>query len=550
MILVSISRLVDPLILAHIIDKIIPSKNSFELLKFSSFFVLVVIVSGILTYLQNIIFAKLGLNLITKLKMDLFSHMLQLPISYFDQRKVGELLARVESDGERVKELFSNQTVMIFGNIIFFLGMLIILLLKNWFVTLILLLPLFFILFISLLIIRYLTKYYKRIREVYAQLLASLTEYIQGIMVIQLFNRTEKINKKVFKKSEEKFRIEAKTSFIEYSFWSIQTFFVETLFIIIVILLISPKIFSGLLTVGTLVIFIQYGLRLFQPVMQISENFNMFQKGYVSLQRILNIMSLKRENTGENKKILKDFKESIIFEDVKFSYKYGEEVLKGINLKIRKGEKVAFVGRSGSGKTTTANLLLGFYTGYDGKILIDGVELKEYDLKSVRKIFAYIPQDMIIFPGDILENVRLYDETIEEEKVREALKNVAGEKLLDSEYDIYREIKENGQNISSGEKQLINLARILVFSNTQIILMDEATSSIDEKTEKFLILKLDELLKGKTSIIIAHRLSTVMNSDKIYLFKDGKIVASGKHEELVKKSKDYTDLVNLNFLEE
>ncbi|MEO0233883.1 MAG: ABC transporter ATP-binding protein [candidate division WOR-3 bacterium] len=549
-ILVSISRLVDPLILAHIVDKTIPSGSVSDLLKYSSFFVGVIIISGFLTYIQNLIFARLGLKLITSLKMDLFSHMLKLPISFFDARKVGELIARVESDGERVKQLFSSQMIMIFGNIIFFIGMITVLMLKNSFVTLILLIPLSLVFIFSIFLIRYLTKFFKKVRELYAELSAQLTEYIQGMMVIQLFNKEEKIKNIVEMKSKEKFNVETKTSFIEYSFWSLQTFFVETLFIIIVILLISPKIFSGVLTVGTLVIFIQYGLRLFEPIMQIAENFNMFQRAFVSLQRIFKIIENPTEESFSGSKKITKLKQNIMFENVFFEYKEGEQVLKDISFKIEAGEKVAFVGPSGSGKTTTANLLLGFYKNYKGKILIDGVELKEYDLKSLRELFAYIPQEGIIFPGDILENVRLYDEEISEDIVKKSLKDVYGETLLSDEFGIYREIKEKGRNISAGEKQFINLARVLVFSKASVVIMDEATSSIDEMTEKKIIDALDRILENKTSIIIAHRLSTVINCDKIFLFENGNIIASGTHKQLLEKSKEYQNIVKQHILKD
>lgn len=549
-ILVSVSRLLDPLILAHIVDKTIPSGSVKDLLKFSLIFVLVIFLSGLLTYIQNIIFAKLGLKLITRLKMDLFSHMLKLPVKFFDEKKVGELIARVESDGERVKELFSNQMIMIFGNILFFVGMIVVLMMKNSFITLILLIPLGFVFIVSILVIRYLTKFFKKVRELYAELSAQLTEFTQGMMVIQLFNREDRIKKIVENKSKEKFNVESKTSFIEYSFWSLQTFFVETLFIIIVILLISPKIISGVLTLGTLVIFIQYGLRLFEPIMQIAENFNMFQRAFVSLQRIFNIMENEDESSSSGVKKISTLEREIVFENVTFSYKEGEGVLKDLSFKIRKGEKVAFVGPSGSGKTTTANLLLGFYKNYKGKILIDGTEIREFDLKSLRELFSYIPQEGIIFPGDVLENVRLYDEKISEEVVKSSIKDVYGDSLLYNEFGIYREIKEKGRNISAGEKQFINLARVLVFSKASVVVMDEATSSIDEMTEQKIIEALDRILESKTSIIIAHRLSTVINCDNIFLFDDGRIITSGTHNRLLETSKEYRKIVQQHILKE
>ena len=547
MIFISVAQLLDPLILAHIIDVSVPNKDIADMVRYGIFFVLVIMVTGVMSYFQTILLARLGVKIIIDLKRQVFEHILKLPVSYFDENPVGKLIARVESDCEKVKQLFSQFSIMVFGSILFFIGMIAVLFWKNWQITFFLIIPLPFVFVLIMFAIKYLATYYRKIRHIYAELSGLLAEYIQGTHIVQIFNKRKIVENIVNKKSEEKKKQETKAAFYEYSFWSVYSFLIETMFIVLVILLTTPKIFAGLMTLGTLIVFIQYGRRMFEPIIMISETFNMIQRAFVSLERIFSILDLETEKNNE-KGIVPTFNKSIRFDNVWFKYKKDEWVLKDINFEIKKGEKIAFVGASGSGKTTTVSLLERFYAVDKGSITVDSNNINDFPLQQWRKMIGLVLQDIYLFPGNIIENVRIYNDDINKEQVEKALKAVEADNFISKKkHGIDMELNERGQNISVGEKQLLSFARALVIS-PEIVIMDEATSSVDAQTEKKIQKVMDKILKNKTAIIVAHRLSSVVNADKILLFSNGKIIARGKHSELMKTSEEYQKLVELQFL--
>ena len=556
MVLTTIAKLIDPLIMAHIIDYSVPNEDLPSMFFWGGTFAVVILFSGFLNYLQFIWMAKLGLKIITAMKFKLFNHLLLLPIVFFDKTPAGVLISRVESDCERVKELFSNFSITIIGNLLFFLGMLLVLLYMNWKITLILFLPLSLVMAFAVLIIKYLTKYYQKSRELTAELTGRLTEYIQGINTIQLFNHQEKAEDYVNEKSKEKQKVDTKASFIEFGAWGVNDFLVSYVLIVIIILLLSPKILNGAMSIGALIVFLQYSMRLWWPIIQITENLNQFQRAFVSLRRVFGLMEETIEDGVDNQIDCQEpnqqtlsWEKEIEFQNVWFKYKEDEWVLKNVSFKIPKGSKTALVGASGSGKTTTISLLCRFYTIQKGKILIDGVDIYDIPLAEWRKKIGLILQDIILFPGNLLENIRIYNDDISLDEVQNAI-NISHADLLLQRLDnnIESEIKERGQNLSMGERQLVSFARAICFS-PDIIIMDEATASIDAKTENLIQDSMDEMLKGKTAVIIAHRLASVVDSDDILLFDNGEIVARGTHETLMKDSLDYKKLVDLQFLQ-
>lgn len=547
MTLISIAQLLDPLIIAHVIDVSVSAGDIRDMAIWGLMFVGVVVLSGILSYTQTILLARLGVKIITRVKREVFIHMLKLPVAYFDEHPVGKLIARVESDAERVKQLFSSFSIMILGNILFFFGMILVLFFKNWQVTLFIVMPMPLIFIMVFFMLRYLSGIYRKIRRVYADLSGILAEYIQGIHIIQMFNREITVMNIMKNKSAQKRRMETKAAFLEYGFWGFYGFIIETLFIVMVILLITPKIFAGMMTVGALIIYIQYGRRIFEPLMWISEMLTQMQRAFVSLQRIFEILDTQAEPQDEGAESLV-FNESIEFRDVWFKYKQDEWVLKGINLKINKGEKVALVGASGSGKTTTVSLLERFYDIDKGDILVDGKSIYNYSLRQIREKIGLVLQDIYLFPGNILENVRIYNDNIGESEVNSALKTVNAETFI-SRKGMNAEIMERGQNISQGEKQLISFARAIAFS-PEIVIMDEATSSVDAQTESRIQQGMEKMLENKTAVIVAHRLTSVIDVDRIYMFQDGNIIAEGNHAQLMDISPEYRKLVQLQFLTE
>lgn len=555
----SVLRLIDPLIIAHIVDNIVPEKDINGLYRYAALFVAVIIMSGLLTYFQVILLSKMGIKIVTLLKSKMFDKFLHLPVSYFDHNPVGELIARVESDCENVRQLFSDLSITILGNILFFFGMLTVMFLRHFNVTLFLLIPISMIVTGVFYLVRYLSKFYKRVRELNTTITGIITEYIQGISIVQLFNRQQQVLSFLDVRAKEKKRVDVKAMFTEYSCWGVFGFMIETLFVVLLIYILAPQILAGLVTIGTLIIFIQYTQRIFWPLMMISENINQVQRAFASIHRIFGILNLETEYEEGNVNIAlyqksdeaKDtipFENSIEFKNVSFSYKSDEQVLQDINFRIKKGDRIALVGASGSGKTTTVSLLCRFYPVLQGGIYVDGININDFDLKGWRRKIGLVLQDVYLFPGDVRENIRIYNDNINDEKILDALRYVGAEAMVERLTNgISSEIMERGQNLSVGEKQLLSFARAIVF-DPEIIILDEATASVDVRTEEKIQSAMNKMLEGKTAIIVAHRLSSVIHSDKILFFNDGQIIASGNHNELLSCSPEYRKLVDLQFL--
>ena len=550
MLVTSALRLVDPLILAMIIDKSIPNQDMSEMLHYGMMFIAVVLVSGLLSYLQIVLLSRLGIKVITKFKGDVFRHLLKLPIPWFNKQPVGELIARVESDSERVKVLFSDLSITIIGNILFFLGVFIVLFIRDWKTTIYILPIILFSMVTYGILFRYISKFFRQIREKYAIVTAKITDYVQGMHMIQALNQEERVFEDLQQASLAKKKIETKTSFIEYGAQSVFMFFFNVLFVVIVIMISAPKIISGIATLGTLIVFIQYIYRMVWPLMHLSENVMQMQRSFVSLKRILELTELSTEDETYTGNELPVFEQEIRFENVSFAYKDEDWILKDVSFSIPKGKKIALVGASGSGKTTTVSLLCGFYHVQKGRILIDGVALSSMDFRAWRRKIGLILQDIFLFPGSILENIRVYNDAVSEAEVQKAVSVVQLDDFVrDLPDGLNSELSERGQNISQGEKQLISFARALAF-NSEIIIMDEATASIDPQTEARIQRTMKKVFAGKTAVVVAHRLTSVLDADEILYFSAGRILARGKHQELMQLSPEYRKLVELQLVGE
>lgn len=548
MLVTSALRLVDPLILALIIDKSITNQDMTQMFRYGFMFIGVVLVSGLLSYLQIVLLSRLGIKIITKFKGEVFSHLLKLPIGWFDKKPVGELIARVESDSERVKVLFSELSITIIGNLLFFVGVFAVLMVRDWSTT-IYIMPIILISIVMYsFVFRYITRFFRMIREKYAIISAKVTDYVQGMQMIQALNQQERVIDDLSYASKDKKRTEVKTSFIEYGFQSLFMFIFNVLFVVIVIMISAPKIIAGVATLGTLIVFIQYIYRMVWPLMHLSENFMQMQRSFVSLKRILELTELGTEDETFTGTKIPSFEHDIRFENVSFAYKDEDWVLKDVSFTIPKGKKIALVGPSGSGKTTSVSLLCGFYHVQKGKVLIDGVPMRSLDFRAWRRKIGLILQDIFLFPGSILENVRVYNDNISRQEVQDAISVVQLEDFVKAMPEgLDSELAERGQNVSQGEKQLISFARALAF-NAEIIIMDEATASIDPQTEARIQRTMKEVFSGKTMVVVAHRLTSVLDADEILYFSEGRITARGDHKSLMQESKDYCKLVELQLL--
>lgn len=551
MTLATVARLAGPLILRALVDKAIPAGDMPAMVRYAFVYLGLVIVMGGLTYFQTMTIVKLGLSVVTNIKNDLFSHMLTLPVAYFDTHPVGELMARVENDTEKVKQLFSETGIMLLGNIIYFVGMFAVFFAMDVRIASWILVPAPFLLFAFFFIFDRLRPIYEKSRKKYAEITAVATEFVQGIEVVQAFNRIDHAADKLERASREKRDAEIRAGMTEYSTMAFMGFLGGPMLMVLIIKLVAPGVFSGALTVGTLLVFIEYGLRLFEPLFNIGENIRGIQQARVALGRIFAILDLESEpdlsssTQGPGNSV--EFRDTIEFREVSFEYKAGETILDGVSFTIKKGETVALVGASGSGKTTTVSLLCRFYEAQGGSILLDGKPLNELPLKAWRRKIGLVLQDTYLFPGTIHENVRVYDDVLGPERTLAALRAVHAEGFVTRlPRAMETELHERGSNLSMGEKQLVSFARAVAFG-ADIIIMDEATASVDVATEKLIQQSLETLLEGRTALIVAHRLSSILNADKILFFKDGRIIAQGRHEELVSALPEYLELVRLQF---
>ncbi len=545
MILATVARLSGPLILRALVDDAIPAGDTAGMIRYALLYLGIIVAMGALTYYQSTTIIRLGLNVVTTIKRDLFSHMLTLPVAYYDKHPVGELMARVENDTEKVKLLFSETGIMLIANAVYFLGMFAVFFSMDARIAAFILIPSPVLLAGFFFVFDRLRPLYERGRKKYAEISAIATEFVQGIEVVQAFNRAEHAAARLEAASKDKMDAEIKAGMTEYTTMGFMSFLGGPLFIVLIVRLVAPSVFSGVLTVGTLLGFIEYGVRLFEPLFSIGENIRGIQQARVAMGRIFDIMDLPSEPAGSG--VAPRFEREIEFRDVSFEYKPGETVLDRASFTIRKGETVALVGASGSGKTTTVSLLCRFYEATSGAILVDGVPLGELSLQAWRREIGLVLQDIYLFPGTILENVRVYDEAIGPEEAMDALRTVhaAGfvERLPEG---MGTALHERGSNLSTGEKQLLSFARAVAFG-ADVVIMDEATASVDVATERLIQESLERLLTGRTAVIVAHRLSSILKADKILFFKDGRIIAQGRHDELVAALPEYRELVRLQF---
>ena len=545
---IAAASITQPLILKQIIDKAVPAGNTRLMLTYAFAYLGIVITSGVLSYYGTILLSKLGLSIVTNVKKDLFSHLLKLPLSYLDEHPVGELMSRTENDTERIRDFFSTIGVTLIVNVLDMAGIFAVTFTLAPALAGIMLGVTSFFTLILFFYFNRLIKLYDKSRSLYAQILAKVTEFIQGIEIVKVFNRTKWAVGSLDQTGKAKKDVDVKTSMIEYAAMSALDSLVGPVFIVALLLLYSPKVLSGGMTLGTLLLFFEYGSALLRPVVQIAESLRSMQQSRTSLRRILGIMELPEE-AGKENALLPHFEREIRFDHVWFAYNGEDWVVRDLTFVIPKGDMVAVVGPSGSGKSTAVGLLCGFYRPQKGAIYVDDVPLDEINLDAWRKTIGLVLQDVYLFPGSVLENVRVYNDDISEETVKRALETVQANDIVDSLPDkLQTNLWERGSNLSAGEKQLIAFARALA-ANPELVILDEATSNVDMETEARITRSLEKLLQNRSSLIVAHRLSSILHADQILFFSDGEILARGTHSELLDKLPEYRELVQQQFLE-
>jgi len=497
-------------------------------------------------YFQMVWLAQVGEKGAADLKQALFEHILRLPMSFFDRHPTGKLISRVESDTEALKMLFTRTSVVLVQSGLLLLGMSVIMGLTSWrlFLLVAVLLPPFVIAFYFFQ--RKVRPVYLGVRRVVADINNLMLEALKGLPVIQVFCQERTFVQRMDEFNRKKFAGEVRASYLWYAVWFLVDFG-EVIAIGLVLSAGGVWVLKGVLTIGGLVLFISYISQLFSPLRTISDQINVIQRAFASAERTLQILDEAPEEDGKIKGALV-LSQRIALSGVDFSYDEDEPVLRDINLEIKKGEKVALVGETGGGKTSIVSLLLKFYLPQKGKITFDQNELSDIDPKSWRRVIGFVPQEVIVFPGTVLDNLRMFDERISFEQVSSAAKRVRIDQTIRRFERGYETVlTEGGANFSLGERQLLAFARALV-RDPQILILDEATSAVDPQTESLIQEGLKELLRGRTAIIIAHRLATVQMADRLVVVHKGRIAEQGSHEELLARDGIYSRLYRLQFV--
>lgn len=546
----AISGLLGPLITQYALDNTIPQKNMGQLVLLTLAFVGTIAVSITFSTIRSRIMTVVGQDIIFDIRTDLFKHLQELPFEYYDNRPHGKILIRVVNYVNSVSDMLSNGIINVILECLNMLFIMIFMFFVNVKLSLVVLsgLPIFAV--IMMMIKKRQRKAWQDVSNKSSNLNAYLQENITGARVTQIFTREEE-NAQIFDRLSEKYR-KSWINAVKYSnlVWpatdNVSTLVRAAVFVV-GLLVLTPAAVS----LGTIVAMTSYASSFWQPIMNLSNIFNNFINNIAYLERIFETLDEPATIADKpNAQDIGDITGEVKFDDVTFSYEQGKTVLEHISFDVKPGESVALVGPTGAGKSTVVSLLSRFYDLDSGKITIDGKDISQATLHSLRSQMGIMLQDSFIFSGTIYDNIRYGRLDATEEEIREAAKIVCADEFISEMKDGYMtEVNERGSKLSGGQKQLISFARTLL-SDPKILVLDEATSSIDARTEKLLQQGLQRLLVGRTSFIIAHRLSTIKNCDKIMYIDNKGIAECGTHDQLIAKKGEYYKLYTAQHMDE
>ncbi len=528
------------------IDEYIGSGDQAGLLRMALIFLVAVILASGAAYAQLYITQWLGQKVLHDIRMQVFAHLQKLRLSYFDKNPVGRLVTRVTSDVNVLNEMFSSGVVAVIGDL-FMLALIVgALLYYNWKLALITFVVLPLLVLATFLFRAKVRRIYREVRTRVARLNAFVQEHITGIRLLQLFVRENR----TFDEFNTINRDLRSVHFRGIYYYAIFFPTVEIIGAFSLALLLyygGVQINDATLTFGELVAFIHLVERFYRPIRDLSEKYNILQASMASSERIFALLDTVPADGGGNGSDSRSFNGRLSLENVWFAYKPDEWVLKDVSFTVEPGEKVALVGATGAGKTSLVSLLYRFYDYQRGSMKLDGVELTDWSLAHLRSHLGLVLQDVFMFAGDYAGNIRLRDQRISDDDVKRALHRVGFDRFLETLPDgIHTEVQERGATLSTGQKQLLSFARALAF-DPDILILDEATSSVDTETELLIQKALDELLKDRTSIVIAHRLSTIEKADKIVVLHHGEVREIGTHNELIQQPGIYQTLYRMQY---
>ncbi|MBD3369102.1 ATP-binding cassette domain-containing protein [Candidatus Fermentibacteria bacterium] len=539
-------ELAGPLLLRKVIDEAIPRGSVGQIALLAGIFAGLFALTMLLSYLQVVLATKIGLSVVRDVKGKVFAHMLTLSRDFYDSHPTGRLMARVESDGEKVRMLFSDVSMALLHSFTLVLGTLVVMAITDLRITMGVVLLMVPVAVITVPVLRHMRVLYGRLRGAYARVAGVVSEYVRSIPVLQVFRATNTAAEKLHQTGKDFVRKEVRAMGWEYVFWS---FLGSCEVAAVVVILLSGRggVATGALTAGTVVLFIEYTRRLFQPIVMFSSTLNQVQRALASAERLFGILDTKTmtpEGSGGEDEFPEDWGQ-MRFERIWFRYGRGDWVLRDVSFAVPRGSMVALVGSSGGGKSTLVSLLMRFYEPQRGRITMGGKDLRDFKLRTWRRRMGLVLQEVSLFSGTLSENLTLFDDSIPRERQLKALESIEASNLLSNlPRGLDTEISEGGQNLSMGERQLVCFARA-VLRRPEILVLDEATSAVDPGTEKKVQRAMDLMTEGRTMLVVAHRLSTVRHADRIVVLQDGAVVEEGDHRQLLELDGTYAGLCRL-----
>ena len=555
-------QVVGPLLTRRVIDVAVPARDAHTVVICTVLFFGALVIEFVTSYGQTWLTSLLGQRVMRDLRMEIFQHLQRLSVTYFDRNPVGRLITRVTSDVETLNELFTSGVVSGLGDLFTLVAISVAMLIMDWRMALWSFAVIPFVVLVSGLFRKGVRETYRDIRVRIARINAFLQERLTGMRIVQLFGQESREARRFDELNREHLDSQLK-SITVYALYFPAIELLTSIALAVLIVAGAARVHANLLTVGTVAAFLQLVRRFFQPLQDLSEKYNILQTAMASSERIFTLLDTVPSvpDRGETTGVLnRGGGVEVRFEDVWFAYDLAhlarqkpgaaqenvptEWVLKGVSFAARPGETVALVGHTGAGKTTIVNLLMRFYDPQRGRITINGVDIREMPLSELRALIGYVQQDIFLFAGDVATNIRLSN-PLSDEEVANAARRVGADRIIRGFAQGYQQVlAERGASISVGERQLLSFARAIA-ANAPLLILDEATSAVDSEIEAEIQAALSELVAGRTTIAVAHRLSTIANADLILVLHHGEIVERGTHRDLLEHGGLYSTLWRL-----
>ncbi|XMA24634.1 ABC transporter ATP-binding protein/permease [Bacillus bombysepticus] len=541
----TVTEMMGPFLIKQFLDEHLVPRD-FERSALVTLFVIYIVahlLKVLFTYLNLLYFQNIAFKIVQDMRVEVYEHVQKLSLSFFDRTPIGTLVSRITNDTEAIKDFYVSVLSTFVKNVVFLVGILVAMFLLDVKLALfsLVLIPIMFA--IMVLYRRKSAAFYLEVRNQLSVLNAKLNESIQGMNIVQVFRQEKRMRKEFEEVNNKHYSAGRRTLKLDALLLRPATDLVHIVAIALVLGLFGIDALKSPVEVGVLYAFVNYIHRFFQPVNEMMMKLSFFQQALVSSSRVFHLMDEKDlapvQKGNENPQVVDG---NIEFKNVTFSYDGKRDVLKNVSFHVKQGQTVAFVGHTGSGKSTIMNLLMRFYNIKSGNIVIDGVDLEKFEEREIRKKIGLVLQDAFLFAGNVKQNIRMYNEEITDEEVKEAARFVQANTFIEKLPKQYEtEVVERGAAFSSGQRQLIAFARTIA-TNPKVLVLDEATANIDTETEEAIQIALQQMRKGRTTIAIAHRLSTIQDADQIFVMHDGEIVERGTHQELLSEQGLYYNM--------